>query len=344
MSTGVTWFPRGARSDDGSVADVMRRTFLSVAMALAIIGVHQPALMAQGTASGVSTPASEAREALARAYLRMDRAYAAADSLGRISDSTRMRVNRTFDRATFSFFGGRFAAAVAAIDSSVQLLAVASGVPSPSVTAVPALSAFPGDSRRSLRVRDDLIIPMRVVVAPALVASKRPLGVLLALHGAGGDENMFVDAYGQGIAARLAAEQGLVLVSPTTTPFVQSAEPFDSLLAVLRRELRIDTARVFVMGHSMGAGAAASLARARPSHIAAVVCLAGGASVSVPGAPPMLFIGAALDPIIPAARVRAAAEGTPTGRYEELAGEGHTLMVRRGVLRGLAWLAEQRPR
>jgi hypothetical protein len=53
----------------------------------------------------------------------------------------------------------------------------------------------------------------------------------------------------------------------------------------------------------------------------------------------MLFIGAQLDPIIPAARVKAAAEGTPTGTYEELAGEGHTLMVRRGVQRGMAWLA-----
>lgn len=322
----------------------MRRILLGMALCVGVPLVTRPALMAQAATTGASAPASAGREDLARAYLRMDRAYAIADSMGRISDSTRMQVNRTFDRATLSFFGGRFAAAVAAIDSSVQRLAAASGVPSPPVTAVPALSQFPGDSRRTLRVRDDVIIPMRIVAPPALVASKRPVGVLLALHGAGGDENMFVDAYGQGIAARLAAEQGLVLVSPTTTPFVQSAEPLDSLLALLRREFRMDSARVFVMGHSMGAGAAASLARARPAQIAAVVCMAGGAPVSVAGAPPMLFIGAALDPIIPAARVRAAAEGTPTGRYEELAAEGHTLMVRRGVLRGMAWLAEQRPR
>jgi predicted peptidase len=228
---------------------------------------------------------------------------------------------------------------VASIDSSVQQLATASGIAAPAVGAVPALSAFPGDARRTLTGPTGAAIPMRVVVPPALATSKRPVGVLLALHGAGGDENMFIDAYGQGIVARLAAEQGLILVSPTTTPFVQSAAPFDSLLALLRREYRIDTTRVFVMGHSMGAGAAASLARARPAQIAAVVCLAGGAAVTVPGAPPMLFIGAQLDPIIPAARVKAAADGTPSGRYEELASEGHTLMVRRGVQRGMAWLA-----
>ncbi len=74
-------------------------------------------LKAQSAAPGTT------RDNLASAYLRMDRAYAIADSMGRISDSTRMQVNRTFDRATLSFFGGRFAAAVAAIDSSVQRLA-----------------------------------------------------------------------------------------------------------------------------------------------------------------------------------------------------------------------------
>lgn len=315
------------------------RTRAATLAVLALVA-RPPLAAAQGATTPPAAPAAVTRDDLAKAYLRMDRTYAAADSVGRISDATRALVNRTFDRATLSFFGGRFAAAVASIDTSVQQLAETSGIPlPPAVAAVPVLSAFPGDARRTLIGPNGAVIPMRVVVPPTLATSKRPVGVLLALHGAGGDENMFVDAYGQGIVARLAAAQGLMLVSPTTAPFVQSAEPFDSLVAMLRREYRLDTTRVFVMGHSMGAGAAASLARLRPSKIAGVVCLAGGAAVAVPGAPPMLFIGAQLDPIIPAARVKTAAEGTPTGTYEELANEGHTLMVRRGVQRGMAWLA-----
>lgn len=314
-----------------------RRGLTSLGLAAFAVTPWRDAV-AQGAAAAGAAPAAVTRDDLAKAYLRMDKAYAVADSLGAISDSTRARVNRTFDRATLSFFGGRFAAAVASIDSSVQQLSAASGVAAPAAVAVPALSAFPGDSRRTFTGANGAAIPMRVVVPPAVTKTKRPVGILLALHGAGGDENMFVDAYGQGIVARLAAAQGLIVVSPTTTPFVQSAEPFDSLMAVLRREYRIDSTRVFVMGHSMGAGAAASLARARPSQIAGVVCLAGGAAVTVPGAPPMLFIGAQLDPIIPSARVKVAADGTPSGRYEELANEGHTLMVRRGVQRGMAWL------
>jgi len=304
-------------------------------VAVAAIATAPPLLIAQ-----VAAPAGAAREELAKAYLRMDRAYAAADSAARISDSTRALVNRSFDRATLSFFGGRFAAAVAMIDSSVQLLTAATGVEAPPVAAVPTLSAFPGDSRRTLIGANGAPIPLRVVAAPSVVKSQRPVGVLLALHGAGGDENMFVDAYGRGIAARLAAEQGLILVSPVTLPFVQSAEPFDSLMAMLRREYRVDSARVFVMGHSLGSGAAAGLARARAAQIAGVVCLAGGAPVAVPNAPPMLFIGAEQDPIVSATRVKAAAAATPTGIYEQLPFEGHTLMVRNGVKRGFAWLAE----
>jgi hypothetical protein len=92
----------------------------------------------------------------------------------------------------------------------------------------------------------------------------------------------------------------------------------------------------------MGAGAAARLAQQRPQQLAAVACLAGGAAVTVAGAPPMLFIGASLDPIIPARTVQTAASGTPTGTYEERPNEGHTLMVRGGVQRAVPWLLQHR--
>ena len=52
----------------------------------------------------------------------------------------------------------------------------------------------------------------------------------------------------------------------------------------------------------------------------------------------MLFIGAALDPIAPVRVVEAAAKGTPTGTYQQLEHEGHTLMVGNGVRMALPWL------
>jgi predicted peptidase len=139
----------------------------------------------------------------------------------------------------------------------------------------------------------------------------------------------------------MAQSQRVLLVSPSTTMMAASPANFDMLLAQLRTEYNIDTTRVYVIGHSMGAGLAARLASQRPAAIAAVVCLAGGAVVKTDSAPPMLFIGAELDPVIPARTVRLAASGTPTATYQELRNEGHTLMVGNGIRIAFPWMLER---
>lgn len=194
-----------------------------------------------------------------------------------------------------------------------------------------------GDFWRVYRGANNALVPMRIV-APPSANVRKPVGVLLVLHGAGGDENMFVDAYGSGLVTKLAAEQRLILVSPKTDVFGATPEHFDALMALLRKEFRIDSSRVYLMGHSMGASAAARLAQARPAQIAGVAMLAGGSPITVPNAPPSLFVGAELDGIIPAARVEAAAKATPGATYELFRHEGHLLMVGNGVRRAVPWL------
>lgn len=194
-----------------------------------------------------------------------------------------------------------------------------------------------GDFWRVYRGANNTLVPMRIV-APPSANVRKPVGVLLVLHGAGGDENMFVDAYGSGIATKLAAEQRLILVSPKTDLFGVTPEHFDALMVLLRNEFRIDSSRVYLIGHSMGAGAAARLAQARPAQFAAVALLAGGSPITVANAPPSLFVGAELDGIIPAARVEAAAKATPGAKYELFRHEGHLLMVGNGVRRAVPWL------
>ena len=78
-----------------------------------------------------------------------------------------------------------------------------------------------------------------------------------------------MDTIARVVAPRLAAEANLVLVSPATTAFARSPATLDSLLAVLGREHRIDATRVYLLGHSMGAGAAAKLAGERPQRVRA---------------------------------------------------------------------------
>ncbi len=199
-----------------------------------------------------------------------------------------------------------------------------------------------GDWWREIVTGTNTRVPVRLVAPPSAVSSAPSPAVplVIALHGAGGDENMFVDAYGAGILTRLADSLGFLVVSPLANGF--SAVAFDSVLAVVSREYRVDPNRVYVIGHSMGAGITAALANARGDQLAAVALLAGGAPIRAESGPAALFIGAQLDPIIRATMVKASATASVvagrTVEYRELANEGHTLMVGLAVPDAIAWL------
>ncbi len=361
-----------------------------------------------------STAAGVARADLAEAYLRMDKAYGSAT----LTDSARAAVNRQFDRATLSFFAGRFAAAIAVIDSATMAVTgapLSAPVPpaarvvngrAPSAirdqylarlakldTTGPLAQAIvsararaqllvdapsrerlaewrsdpaqlardlarevgvlergrnpyvgqAGDAWRVFRGDKGVLIPFRLVAPSAAATSRASVPLVVVLHGAGGDENMFIDAYGQGIVASMGMAANAIIVSPAVGAFGTTPAHFDSLLSVMRSEYRVNNARIYVLGHSMGAGVAAQLAQTRPEQIAAAACLAGGTAITAAKAPPVLFIGAALDPVMPAATVKGAASKSPTGTYRELAHEGHTLMVANAVRIALPWLLEHRP-
>jgi len=387
-------------------------TLLLATAGIPVHARHVTAQQAPATASAVI-----ARADLADAYLRMDRAYATAT----LSDSVRALVNRQFDRATLSFFGGRFAAAIATIDSATAVVMATTGSSVPTPAAAPSRevngrapsvardlflarlakldSTGPlaqaivsarararllvdtpsrerlaewrsdpaqlardlarevgvlergrnpyvgqaGDAWRVFRGDGGTLIPFRLLTPSAAATSRASVPLVIVLHGAGGDENMFPDAYGQGIVASMGMEANAIIASPDVNVFGASPAHFDSLLSVLRSEYRVNDARIYVLGHSMGAGVAARLAQARPTTIAAAACLAGGTAVTVANAPPVLFIGAALDPVIRATAVKAAAERTPTATYREFEYEGHTLMVANGVRLALPWLLNHRP-
>lgn len=200
---------------------------------------------------------------------------------------------------------------------------------------------YAGDLWRSFRGANASVIPYRIVASSSVATSRKPVPLMIVLHGAGGDENMFIDAYGAGITPTMAKTSGVLVVSPATTAFGAAPENLDALLAQLRVEYNVDSSRVYVVGHSMGAGVSARLAAQRPTVFAAAVCLAGGAVVKVDGAPPMLFVGAELDPLIPAKNVQAYATATPTATYRLLPHEGHTLMVANGMRLAFPWMLER---
>ena len=189
-------------------------------------------------------------------------------------------------------------------------------------------------------------VPMRVV-APA--GAGQGAALVIALHGAGGDEHMFVDAYGGGALRRLAEERGFIAVSPSTLSMVGGPEVLDGLVDRMAAWYEIDRERGYVIGHSMGGGMALGLARARADRLAGVVGLApgGGLSADRQGRlAPVLVIGAALDAIIPESRVRAGAmgaieRGLPV-EYEVAEEDGHTLVVGLWLERAVDWLQARR--
>jgi predicted esterase len=395
-----------------SLPRTIRALLLALCVPCAIAG-------AQTTPTSPAAPAGDTmRAALARGYLLIDRIVASRD----LTDEQRLVLNRAFDRTTFQFFGGQFAAAVTSMDSIARVLGAGpADVPPPppsgaarqingqlpsavrasllaSLAAIDSTGALQqahaaatsraslltdvastsrsielfiqprahaaavtrevealrtgrnpytgrsGDWWREIVVGAGRRVPVRLVAPPSAVRSGVRAPLIVALHGAGGDENMFVDAYGAGVITRLADSLGALVVSPLANGFTAAA--FDSVVAVVRREYAVDSTRVYVVGHSMGAGITSLLANARGARLAAVAALAGGAAITAADAPPALFMAGGVDPVIPAARVKAAAEATRaagrTMEYRELPSEGHTLIVGRVLPEAIGWLFTHR--
>jgi predicted esterase len=146
--------------------------------------------------------------------------------------------------------------------------------------------------------------PVRLFV-PESVKAGKPVPLVVALHGAGGSENLFFDAYGNGAVVRLARERGWVVVATRASSLFGGPPPAPAVIDELVRLYPIDRGRVYVVGHSMGASHAVQLAQQVPGRFAAIAPLGGGGGVTKPEAVRELpiFIGCgAEDFALPGAR------------------------------------------
>jgi predicted esterase len=203
----------------------------------------------------------------------------------------------------------------------------------------------PGDHWRVV-MSGEVSIPCRVY-APARVASGvAPVPLVVAFHGAGGDESMFFEGYGGGLIRELADKHGFIVVCPLTYSAASSVA-FDRVVADLSADYPVDSKRVYLIGHSMGAGAVSSLAAGRSEVIAGAACIAGGGLVSAPKEgvrrAPRFDVAAELDPLFSITRARKAAAGVkPPSRFLEAEGWGHTLVVGHVLPEVVEWLLEQK--
>lgn len=112
------------------------------------------------------------------------------------------------------------------------------------------------------------------MLVPATEPGQPPRPLVLALHGAGGSENLFFDGYGDGAIVALCQQRGWFLVAPRSEAF--GAGDLPGLLDALASRWPIDPRRVLLIGHSMGAAQAVAAAARNPERFAAVAALGGG--------------------------------------------------------------------
>lgn len=289
-----------------------------------------------------ATLGGDTRAQLAAAYLRLELALRDHP----LTSENAASVNRAFDAATLAFFAGKTAQTIHTVDS---LTAAIEPDRSRQVLlgreAAERLSAMLPLRRTVTTTSGD--VPFRLHV-PRGKPSATPRPLVVALHGTGGDENMFLEGYGAGRIAELADRYNVIVVSPLTGALARSAESLDALVAEVSRTVTVDSSRISVIGHSLGAGVAWRLALQRPQLVSAVVCLAGGCGGDVAGVvtptrtPRALVLSAELDPLAAPVRVKTGVDaGRAAGRaitYDTLPGYGHTLMVGELLPRVFAWL------
>lgn len=160
--------------------------------------------------------------------------------------------------------------------------------------------------------------------------------LVIALHGAGADEHMWLDGYGAGVLKRSAAEHGFIVVSPRITLTAFNPGTLDTIVAGIGRWHKIDRQRIYLMGHSMGGGVATAWAKLREGEIAAVCTIAGvGTLTGTKALPPTLAIAAGQDGVVPPKRIRASAEAAKAAglrvEFVSLEDAGHVLVAGEAV-------------
>lgn len=311
-------------------------------LAALVVGFMAEVLPAQAGGGG---PDEATRNRLALSYLRVEYAHRAFPPPPPRSGP----LNQAFDRATLLFFGGKYDEAIRLMDSVGTVLD-----PTPGAVAIyteRGVRAMASWARR----RSQLVVAGDTVPFQAVVPDQRtgPLPLVIALHGAGADERAFLEAYGAGRLRELALERGFVLVTAFTNAWMRHpAEAFDQLVDAAAARHPIDRSRIYVLGHSLGAGAAWATARVRGDRITALACLAGscGAPPSSGPAPArmpatLLYAGE-LDPLVSPARLETAvARGREAGyeiEFRVRPAAGHTLMVGLVMDEVVGWLLARR--
>jgi predicted esterase len=320
----------------------MHRTSAAVRLCGVLAGAWLLLAAATGPAAaqqGAPAGADALRERLAEGYLRLELALHDATAAGAPAGGPeRRRLNQAFDALTLQFFAGNLTGALASLDTLVTGVAPAATRGTLHQRAQEALQWL-ATQRRTLDTGGSTT-PFLLHV-PERPAPDGGWPVVVAVHGAGGDERMFFGGYGAGVIRALADAHGVAVITPRA-PLTTDA--IIALVDGLSAGEALDAGRVALLGHSMGAAVVGRAALERPDRFRAVACIAGSCGTGVAaGAPPALLVAGALDPLFRidnlAAQAAALGEGGRDVVFRRYDDEGHTLVVGAALPGAVEWLA-----
>jgi predicted esterase len=220
---------------------------------------------------------------------------------------------------------------------------LASGAPpSGALGGVDPLAGLEGDLRLAYTSpADGVRVPFRIFVPPGAGAGK-PMPLVVALHGAGGDENAFMDRY-SGLYKKEAGTRGYLAVAvngrgPYTGYRGAAENDVLEVTDLVQKVWKVDPDRVYLMGHSMGGMGTVAIGFDHAERWAAIAPIAGygqgeAAAAQLAKAPRLpVFIGQGdRDALVPVEGARAFQQAAKaSGRdlvYEEKAGVDHLLIV-----------------
>lgn len=150
----------------------------------------------------------------------------------------------------------------------------------------PGWEPVPGDywmaaPYRGRRVVFRLFVPRRSV-------SDRPIPLVIALHGAGGNEHLFFEGYGLGIILKEAEKRGWAVVAPRAE---MGLIHIGGALEAAGKLLPVDAERIYLVGHSMGGAHSFAAISEFPDRFRAAAILAGAGQPTRPPTDLSLFLG-----------------------------------------------------